>query len=63
MRKMETCISGVGVRSSTNTKTAMRTSPPTMQSQINGLPHPHRTDCWSPKMLSAMPAAMRTAPR
>ena len=34
-----------------------------MQIQVHGLLHPHGTDCCRPKMLSPMPAAIRTAPR
>ena len=63
MRKISTLMSGDSVRSSTRTKTPMITRPAMMQIHVHGLLHPQGTDCCRPKMLSPIPAAMRTAPR
>ena len=41
----------------------MMTRPAMMQTQVEGLLHPHGTDCCRPKMLRPMPAAISTAPR
>ena len=41
----------------------MMTRPAMMQIQVQGLLQPQGTDCWRPKMLSPIPAAMSTAPR
>ena len=60
---MATLMSGDSVRSSTRTKTPMMSSPAMMQIHVHGLLQPHGTDCCRPKMLSPIPAAMRTAPR